>query len=302
MIVIVNWNSGNLLDECLASIRSTTEAAIIIVDNGSSDKSEFASIKYKNVKLISKHKNIGFAAACNEGAKLVNEEYILFLNPDAALYKNTIEKTIEFMNNPINYNYAVCGVRLVDKAGAVQRGCARFRSPVNILFTVFGITKIFPKLGYSMMEWDHSQSREVDHVIGAYYFMRNKIFTELGGFDERYFVYLEDIDLSLRISQMGFKSFYLADVSAYHLGAGTSSKNKSARIFYAARSNILYSKKHFNFLGFLIVLISFVIIEPITRSIFAIMRGSCSSFKEAWQGYGMLWCWLPLWWFKGVTR
>lgn len=302
MIVIVNWNSGSLLDDCLLSVRRSTDIKIIVVDNGSSDDSDKVVSKYKNTILISKNENIGFAAACNEGAKFVTDDYILFLNPDAALYNNTIQKTIEFMNNSINHEYVVCGVRLVDESGKVQRGCARFRTPVNIFLTALGVTKIFPSFGYSMQEWDHLDSREVDHVIGAYYFIRNKTFIELGGFDERFFVYLEDLDLSKRIKQMGYKSYYLTETSAYHLGGGTSSKNKSGRLFYAARSNILYAKKHFNFLGFLTVLFTFFIIEPFTRSIFAVLRGSFSSFKDTWRGYLMLLLWVPRWLFNGVTR
>lgn len=302
MIVVVNWNSGNLLTDCLSSIRNFTDLPIIVVDNASTDDSAQIACEFSNVRLIKSEENIGFAAACNLGAKYIDNEFLIFLNPDAAIYSDTLQKSLAFMSDPKNFQYGVCGVKLVDNNGIVQRGCARFRTPFSFFWNAIGFTRVFPRLGYAMTEWDHCQSRDVDHVIGAFYLIRKSLFDELNGFDERYFVYLEDLDLSLRVSRKGYKVFYLADAVAFHLGGGSSRNFKNRRIFYAARSSILYADKFFSRSGLYLVLFSLLIIEPITRSVLSLSRLSWSTFVETWSGYRMLWNWLPKWVFKGVTR
>ena len=97
-----------------------------------------------------------------------------------------------------------------------------------------------------MREWNHEESREVDQVMGAFFLVRQKLFEEWGGFDERFFVYLEDVDFSSRARRVGWRSFYMAGVKAYHKGGGTSEQIKSTRLFYSLRSRILYSYKHFS--------------------------------------------------------
>ncbi len=97
-----------------------------------------------------------------------------------------------------------------------------------------------------MLDWDHRQNREVDHAMGSFFLVRNILFKKLQGFDERYFVYLEDLDFSLRAKQAGFVSYYFTDAAAYHKGGGTSEQIKARRLFYSLHSRILYWYKHFN--------------------------------------------------------
>lgn len=301
-IIIVNWNSGEQLFSCLSSLDCFENKEIVVVDNASFDGSEKSIEEMSGVTLIRSSQNLGFGKACNLGAKHAKAEYLLFLNPDAVVYPGTLDKVLSFMENSANKNVGVCGVQLIDESGDVSRSCTRFPSAIDSVRHAIGIDRLFPRLGHFMAYWSHDKTQEVDHVIGAFYFVRRRLFETLGGFDERFFVYLEDLDLSLRIRRAGWKIMYLADVQAFHAGGGTSNQVKAKRLFYSLRSRLLYAYKNFSALGAFSVLLATLIVEPFSRSAWAILRCSRSSLWETWSGYGMLWRWLPLWFLKGSTR
>src|SRR5660398_194498 len=109
--------------------------------------------------------------------------------------------------------------------------CARFPCVSGFLAHAVGLDRSFPRLGHFMAEWDHLANRQVDHVIGAFFLVRRGLFEQLQGFDERFFVYFEDVDFSCRAKQSGWKSYYLADTQAFHAGGGTSNQVKAQRSF-----------------------------------------------------------------------
>lgn len=308
-IVVVNWNSGAQLVAALRAISRHHDglvSRVIIVDNASTDGSmvcvdELVGFPCQ-LNHILKTENLGFGLACNLGARVAESEYLLFLNPDAALYEDTLTKALAFMQDPVNEEVGICGVQLLDESGNLSQSCARFPSPLGFALQSFGLDKFSPGLGHVMAEWDHGQTRVVDHVIGAFFLVRSEVFEALNGFDERFFVYLEDLDFSYRASQAGWKSVYLAEAQAFHAGGGTSKHIKAGRLFYSLRSRLLYAFKHFSWAGAWVVLLTTLLIEPVSRSVLAIARLSWSGLKETWSAYAMLWRWLPQWWFKGVTR
>lgn len=301
-IITVNWNAGAQLQHCIDSLSSPRIQQIIVVDNASTDGSENAIAKHPGVTLIRSTDNLGFGKACNLGAKQASSEYFLFLNPDAAVYPCTLEKALAFMENPANMRVGICGVQLVDEAGHVARSCARFPSAGGFVAHAIGLDRIFSRLGHFMAEWPHDTTREVDHVIGAFFLVRRALFESLGGFDERFFVYLEDLDFSFRAWQAGWRTVYLADVQAFHVGGGTSNQVKARRLFYALRSRLLYAAKHFSAGGTALVFLATLLLEPVSRTGLALARRSWPALRETWAGYAMLWRWLPQWVFKGVTR
>lgn len=301
-IIVVNWNSGGQISDCLRSIFDRVGQDVIVVDNASSDDSVGYVECFEGVKLIRCSENLGFGKACNIGARHAKSEYLLFLNPDAIVYPDTLGKALGYMKEAVNSDVGICGVQLINKALHVSRSCARFPTPTSLFCHAVGLDRFFPKFGYFMAEWFHDSTRAVDHVIGAFFLVRRSLFEALGGFDEQFFVYLEDLDFSYRAHKAGWRSVYLADVQAFHAGGGTSDQVKAKRLFYSLRSRLLYTFKHFHLLGAMLVLITTLFIEPISRSALAVARRSWSSLAETWQGYGMLWRWLPQWMFKGVTR
>lgn len=301
-VVVVNWNSGHQLKTCIDSLNSALVAKVIVVDNGSTDRSADLVVGLPKVKLVDAKVNLGFGRACNQGANHSQSDYLLFLNPDAAVYTDTIGKAIEYMEAASNNSVGICGAKLVDKSGNVSRSCARFPTLTRLIAKSLGIDRIFPSLGCRMGEWPHDRTREVDQVIGAFFLVRRDLFEKLGGFDEQFFVYFEEVDFSHRAQQIGWRSVYLADVQAFHAGGGTSDQVKAKRLFYSLRSRLLYAHKHFNRLSFVVVFLATFFIEPISRSVLAISRCSWASLRETWAGYLMLWRWFPQWVLKGVTR
>lgn len=298
-IVIVNWNSGSRLAAAVNSIaKYVTDfpCEIVIVDNASTDNSltqanlsSFpSSIK---VKTILNEVNKGFGVACNQGAWSCSGQYILFLNPDAALLES-LQPLIDFMDDASNKEIGICGISLVDEVGDRQRSCSRFHSPGKSVFKSLGISRIFPELGSPMLDWDHAESRYVDQVIGAFYFVRRDLFEELGGFDEDFFVYYEELDFSLRARRNYRKSFYFASIKAFHEGGGTTSQVKAMRLFYSLRSELIFLKKHFGVFRTVLPLLSMIFIQPLTRSILAASRFSILECKELFHAYILLYVWL----------
>jgi len=299
-IVIVNWNSGELLANCLESIRRhgvAEVARVIVVDNASSDASVAGVVDLFDlpIEIIKNNENQGFARACNKGASLGKAPYILFLNPDTVLFKETLSNAIIFMEQESNQQVGICGVQLVNEIGEVSRTCARFPTPGIFYSKMFGLNRLFPTLfpSHHMTEWDHMNSQSVDHVMGAFFLVRRYLFETINGFDERFFVYLEDVDLSLRAHQAGWRSYYLADTQAYHKGGGTSEQVKATRMFYSLRSRILYGYKHFSWCSATALMMGTLILEPVARCALAIFNKSYLQVKETFHGYSMLWRALP---------
>jgi len=300
-VIIVNWNAGEQLADCVHSVIEhgcSQVGRIVVVDNGSTDGSENAVAGLPQVTLVRAGENLGFARACNLGATHARSEYLLFLNPDACLYADTLAGVLGFMGLPENAQVGICGVQLVDEEGHVARSCACFPSPGSLLAHATGVDRLIPALGHFMTGWDHATNRLVDQVIGAFFLVRRGLFEELHGFDERFFVYFEEVDFSCRAGQQGWSSVYLADVRAFHAGGGTSGQVKARRLFYSLRSRILYSFKHFSLSGALLVLIATLSAELVARSLQSAARCSWPALKETWSAYGYLLRWLPRWYIN----
>lgn len=307
-IIIVNWNSSNQLADTITSISEYHHglvSSVIIVDNASTDGSlvrveAMTGIPFQ-LHIIRNNENLGFAAACNQGAAITSTLYLLFLNPDTRLYANSLSTPLLLMARPENASVGICGIQLVNETGQVDRSCARFPSPKSIITHALGLNRLILRLGHFMNEWDHMQTRQVDQVIGAFFLVRRELFDSLKGFDERFFVYFEEVDFSYRAYSIGWHTLYIADAQAFHAGGGTSNQVKAKRLFYFLRSRIIYAFKHFNLLSATLVLLVTWLVEPISRSALAVGQCSWTSFKETLSAYGMLFCWLPHWIFKGVA-
>ena len=298
-IVIVNWNSGSQLSECVNSVlehHGGIVSSLTIVDNGSTDSSLERIDKLSRVTTIRMGKNLGFAAACNIGATSRDAEYILFLNPDTRIEQNSLAITLGFMERKENSKVAVCGIQLIDEQDAISLACARFPTLLRLTTSILGFNRlpVFKHFSVPMLDWDHSSDRKVDHVIGAYYFVRRNVFDMVGQFDERFFVYLEDIDLSKRISHAGWHIQYIVSARAFHAGGGTSRQVQAKRLFYSLRSRLLYGFKHFTFWQAWVLVALTTLFEPITRLSWCFIRGDRAGMRHTISAYRMLWCNLKL--------
>lgn len=290
-IVIVNWNTGPLLAECLASIaeRSSGVGRVVVVDNGSSDGSFDVSAPTLDLRLIRRERNEGFARACNIGAGETTAPYILFLNPDTRFLEDQgLARLVGFLESDAGADIGVAGIRLVDERGQTQPSCANFTNARTFLGQPFGLDRVLPAHFTPLFaDFDYTDSRDVDQVIGAYFLVRRSVYEELQGFDERFFVYWEEVDFCLRAKRLGWRAHHFAGSVAYHKGGGSSGRVKARRLFYQLRSRTLYSFKHFGSAEAWMVLLSTALVEPISRLARSLLRGSLSELGETVDGYGM---------------
>lgn len=293
-IVIVNWNSGNYLFECLQSIFTDRNiklvGSIFVIDNNSSDSSLKKIEKTSEVVIVKNKENRGFAKACNQGFKLCKSSYILLLNPDAQLLKTTLEECFSFMNSHVDID--ILGCQLLNDDGHITHSCARFPTPLGFFYDATGLSKLAPRIftpAILMTDWSHKESRNVDQVMGAFMFMRHSVFQKIGFFDEQFFVYYEELDFSKRLSETGGISYFKSEIKAIHSGEGTTKNVKAYRLFLSLNSRLLYSKKHFSRVSYTFVKFNTLLIEPFTRSIFLLWQGNVGEIKNVWKAYFLLW-------------
>lgn len=300
-VVIVNWNAGAALVGCLQSFSAIKDDAIdveiILVDNASSDGSLDAVSSLATeppVRIVRNTVNLGFAAACNQGAADATAEFLLFLNPDTRLSAKSLEIPAAFLREPSNRLVGIAGVQLIDAFGSVTRSCARPPSALAMLGQSLGLDRLWPRIfpPHFMLEWDHGTTEDVGQVMGAFLFVRRAVFEELGGFDERFFVYSEDLDLALRARERGWRSCYIATARIFHQGGG-SAASPSQRLFYNARSRILFALKHFNCFAAIAIATATLIAEPVARVTAAAAGRRPGLIGETLRGWSMLWADLP---------
>lgn len=286
-IIIVNWNAGSLLRECLRSVDAAAPSAariqrLVVVDNNSSDGSadDLPELQIP-VTVIRNPENRGFAAACNQGGVGSRADYLLFLNPDTVLLPSSLEVPIRFLDDPSNAAVGIVGIQLLDSNDRVQPTCARFPTPIRFIGHMFGLDRVAPRwvTPHFMKEWDHEDTRVVDQVMGAFFMTRRSLFESLGGFDERFFVYVEEVDFSRRALLSGSKTVHLSNAAAYHSGGGTTNGIPARRLFYNLRSRILYFFKHHHRLPVILYVFSVFVFEFPARLVHSLFSGSVSSSR-----------------------
>jgi N-acetylglucosaminyl-diphospho-decaprenol L-rhamnosyltransferase len=250
-IVIVNWNSRSLLRECLAALDQSDIAErlnVIVVDNASTDGSaEGLAVERARFDLVLNGENRGFAAACNQGAKRGAAPFLLFLNPDVRVKRDAVASAARYLNEPAHSGVGILGIQLLDSEGHVQRSCARAPTAATLLLRSLFLDQLLPALvpPHFLIEWDHDDTRPVDQVMGAFLLIRRDLFERLGEFDERFFLYYEDVDLCVAARRAGWSVVHHAGAQAVHVGQGTTSAVKDRRLFYHANSRVEYcAKRH----------------------------------------------------------
>lgn len=295
-IIIVNWNSGCHLKNCISSISNANLDGfilrnLIIVDNGSTDKSLDSIDRFgEQVRIIRNLENLGFAVACNQGAALAESEYLLFLNPDTILFENSLTAPMAFMVNEENAKIGICGIQLVDEHGNECLSHAGFPALGGFLIRAMGLDKILILIKNCEDEkaYNNSVIKKVDQVIGAFFVVRKKVFEQLKGFDERFFVYFEEVDFSFRAKKSGWESVCLTGTKCRHAEGGSSSQVKPARLFYSLRSRLLYGFKHFSLFSAIVLLVVTLVPEFISRLFYSILRRAWSDVGNTLSGYFLL--------------
>ena len=243
-IIIVSWNTRDLLRDCLRSIydqAGSTSLEVTVVDNGSSDGSaEMVKTEFPGVVLIQNAENRGFAAANNQGIKAARGRYVLLLNPDTALLNDALEKVMAFADS--HSEAAVVGCRVLNLDRTLQPTCFMFPSLLNMLLSTIYLYKLFPKNRFfgreRMTWWDRNDFREVDVVTGCFMLVRRGAIEAVGLMDERFFMYGEETDWCYRFNQAGWKVMFTPTAEIIHLG-GQSSKQVAVEMSLQLRAGIL---------------------------------------------------------------
>lgn len=251
-IIIVNYNVKYFLEQCLHSVCAASGSLaveVIVVDNASTDGSiDYLQPRFPHVQFIQNEGNSGFAKACNLGLQHAKGSHILFLNPDTILAEDTLEIGLRFFET--HPDAGALGVRMIDGGGRFLKESKRaFPSPVTSLFKLFGLSRLFPQSPlfsrYHLGHLDAHKNHEVDVLAGAFMMIRKEVLDKVGAFDEGFFMYGEDVDLSYRIQKQGYKNYYVAETEIIHF-KGESTKRGSlnyVRLFYSAMSTFV--QKHY---------------------------------------------------------
>ena len=260
-IVLINKDTPKLTKEAIKSAIDTikeVEFEIIVVDN-SSNASNVVFLKDSRVKTICGVENKGFGNACNIGEKKASGDVLLFLNSDTILFENAVDFAYSFFKK--QQNVGALGIRQLLEDGSLDKGCKRgFPTPLSSLYYFLGLSKIFPhskRFGAHQQTFiDEKDVVEVDCISGAFMMIKKEVFEKVGGFDEDYFLYGEDVDLCYRLKKIGYKNIYFGKVSFLHYKNMSGKKSlkvlesfyDSMQIFYDKH----YKKKYPFFVNFIV--------------------------------------------------
>jgi hypothetical protein len=244
-IIVVSYNVRDLLRECL---RGLAGQRVIVVDNASTDGSaEMARTEFPHVSLITNSTNRGFAAACNQGIMASTDEFVLVLNPDTQVTGHALSILLGAMHSdPL---VGACGPRILNTDGSLQPSCRRFPSLGRLALDELGLGKLFPRsrffAAYRMTWWAHDERREVEQLVGAALLLRRKALDEAGLFDERFFMYFEEVDLCYRLRQRGWKIVFVPEATATHHGGASAKQQPEAMALARYHSMFEFYRKHY---------------------------------------------------------
>jgi N-acetylglucosaminyl-diphospho-decaprenol L-rhamnosyltransferase len=298
-VVLVNYNSGQYLAEAVTALaRSKVDqaplATVVVVDNLSTDTS-LADLGACSLPLtiLRNPVNRGFAAACKQGAALGKGHLILFLNPDTQLAPDCLARLVRRLDS--DPTIGAVGPLLLSFAGHIQRTCTRLPRPLDFVAMACGLHLLSPRFDIRLSEARHRVSGPVDHVIGACYLVRRELYERLGGFDERFFVYLEDLDLSWRIAQAGLRVWFEPEAVCLHQGGGSSRQVPVQRLVYSLESRVVFAKLHFAGLWPALIAASGLVADPLARAAHGLLRMDVKEVGIAARTSWRLWRSPRLW-------
>ncbi len=252
-IVIVNYNVRYFLEQCLYSTLKACEgieAEIFVVDNNSVDGSiKMVRDKFPEVQLIDNKSNKGYSKANNQALYKAKGQYLLLLNPDTLVEDDTLVKSIQFMDE--HPDAGGLGVKMLDGKGKFLPESKRgLPTPSVAFYKVFGLSALFPKSKvfgkYHLGYLDKDKVHSVDILSGAFMLLRKEILDKIGYLDETFFMYGEDIDLSYRITQAGYKNYYYPETRIIHYKGESTKKSSLNYVFMFYNAMIIFARKHYS--------------------------------------------------------
>ena len=250
-IIIPHRNRKALLEKCLASIpaaATTLSYEVIVIDNGSKDGSrEMIQRHFPDFSLLENEKNEGFSRATNQGLQVAQGNYLLCINNDTTLSPNSLKQLVSFMET--HPEAGVSGGKIFNPDGSIQPSARAFPRLENALFNRSSfLSQLFPKNRFSrrylLSDWNHETVREVDWISGSFFLIRRALLEKIGLFDERFFLYCEDVDYCLRAKEAGYHVFYVPEARMIH--ATRYSERTFDTLFHHHQSMHRFYKKHYS--------------------------------------------------------
>jgi N-acetylglucosaminyl-diphospho-decaprenol L-rhamnosyltransferase len=247
-VVIVNWNTGPCLRRCLESLAGSCGVGLgraVVVDNASTDGSADDLPEGLPLVTVRNDGNRGFAAGCNQGAAYGESGFVLFLNPDTVVRPDTLRQALRALSGEAGAHRGICGGRVVRPNGTPALSASRFPTLRNVVADVLRVPRVVGRSSHRHLGPEElATSRTVDQVIGAFFLVRRPLFDQLGGFDERYFLYYEEVDFARRALAAGWSSYYAHEACVEHLENVSAKASGGRALFYSLRSRTLYARRH----------------------------------------------------------
>lgn len=255
-VVVVNYNTGDYLERCLDSVTEEfvgIDYELLVVDNASSDGSFDTAYNRPHVSLLKNGRNIGFAAACNIGADKASGDMLLFLNPDTRILSDNIDELLK--NFEKNRRAGALGCRNRLPGGEVQSSAYRFPTLLQVTAYVFRLKRLLPFLPLRRIFsiflkkrfgqfHPHDETMTVDYVTGAFLLVKRNVWLRVGGFDEKFFLFCEEIDWCKRLHELGGEVLFEPSFEIEHYVGLSSEKEKPRVMLEKFKSYLVYFKKH----------------------------------------------------------
>jgi len=245
-VVIVTWNSTADIEACIDSINFGSEFEVIVVDNASSDATRDKLSRYHHLKLVANDSNYGYARANNQGIRLASGEYVLLLNPDTKVELGALDTLAHYLD--AHPRIGAVAPRLVSPDGTTQFSIRSFPTAASIFWELVGLARLFPRSRvfgrWKMKYFDYDRPAEVEQPMASCLMIRRAVLELLGGMDEQFPMYFNDVDLSKRMADAGWKTAYLADARVVHRHGGSTKQVRTKMIRHSHRSTFRYLRKH----------------------------------------------------------
>jgi len=244
-IVVVNWNTRELLADCLTSVYETAAEPgleVLVVDNASTDSSAaMVRQRFPQVRLIENETNVGFAKASNQAIRQSKGRYIVLLNSDTEVHPGALETLTQFMD--LHPEAGGCGPRLLNTDGSLQPSCHPMLTPGREFWRLLFLDSLWPRATYPQQKWDVGTPRRVEVIKGACFLLRREALEQVGPLDEQYFMYTEEMDLCYRLAQAGWGLWWVPQAILTHYGEESSKQVREAMYVQLYRSKVQFYRK-----------------------------------------------------------
>lgn len=248
-VAIINYNTRDLLRNCLASAMAERPNEVVVVDNGSTDGSPaMVRAEFPKVTLCADEGNPGFGGGANRAFAQCRSPYVLLLNSDTTLVPGVLRELSAYLDR--SPRVGVVGPRLRNPDGSLQPSCFPFPTPLYAMLDLSGLDaalRFVPLLRQRYLRtWAHDQARTVPWVLGAAMAIRRSAFDAAGGFDETFFMYSEEVDFCYRLRQAGWETHFASVGSIYHVGGASTIQQRSRMAIRAHESTLAFYRRHYS--------------------------------------------------------